>query len=165
MAKGKAVFSSLRRITLSGKPAFSNNNGYFNAIELAQGHRDLVILLLEPADSEATELHSQNLPPTIEDVNQELQSVCRTRDWRNTCKLDLRPFRSAVICKMKKVPQEQDEYAYDATRTILELLRPDVLLVCQSSTRSSNNAFARSFSSLSTASETSYFTAGLVPKT
>ena len=118
-----------------------------NAIELAEGHKDLAVLLLEPADSEATQLHSENLPQTIKDVNHELQSVCRKRDWRNTCILDLRPFRSAVIRESEEVPQEQDKYAYNATQKMLELLRPDVLLVCQGGTRSSDNAFARSFSS------------------
>lgn len=134
----------LRRL---GNQLSATRTAVSNAVELAQGHSDLVILLLEPADSEATELHSENLPPTVEDVNHELQSVCRTRDWRNTCILDLRPFRSGVIRELEETPQEQDEYAHNATRTILETLRPDVLLVCQSSTRSSDNGFARSFSS------------------
>lgn len=39
------------------------------------------------------------------------------------------------------------EYAYDATQRMLRILRPDVLLVCQSGTQWSDNSFARTLSS------------------
>lgn len=118
-----------------------------NAIELAKGHGDLVILLLEPADSEAYELHSDCLPRTIQYVHAELVGSCRTRDWRNTCILDLRPFRSNIIRKNEDDPTSKDEQAYNATERILEKLQPDVVLICQNGTRQCENDFARSYSS------------------
>ena len=84
---------------------------------------------------------------SIECINEEVESSCRTRDWRNTCILDIRPFRSDVNRKRDALPGERDNQAYDATREIFHIFQPDVLLLCQSGTRSNPNEFARSLSS------------------
>lgn len=91
-----------------------------NAVELAKGHRDLAILLLEPADSEAHELHIQYLPTTIQRIDEELRACSRLRGWQNTCILDIRPFRSAAIRRDERGRERQkrqlDELAYNSTK-------------------------------------------------
>lgn len=73
-----------------------------NAKKLASGHPDLAVILLEPADREDLDSHQTSLPPTIELVDRELRTVSRTRNWKNTYILDIRPFRSDKIRATEK---------------------------------------------------------------
>jgi len=120
-----------------------------NAVELAEGHADLAVLLLEPADTESESLHQEDLPRTIQVIDEELLESCRTRDWRNTCIIDVRPFRSNKrrMSEIVEIRERQDNLAYTTTRRMLNILEPDVLILCQSATRSSSDEFAKSLSS------------------
>lgn len=120
-----------------------------NATELAEAHTDLVVLLLEPANQEATSAHSQSMPDTITYVDNEFHNASHSRNWKNTCIFDIRPFRSQARRKYED-PEEQkerDDIAYEATKQMLDMLEPDVVLLCQSATRSSKNGFAKMVSS------------------
>jgi len=136
------TFSATRR------DVWPRDTAVANAVELAEGNADLAVLLLEPADTETTELHHENLPRTIQYMDEELHKSCRTRDWRNTCIVDIRPFRSNER-RMSETPEmreRQDDLAYEVARRTLNMLEPDVLLLCQSGTSSSSNKSARSLS-------------------
>jgi hypothetical protein len=120
-----------------------------NAVELAEGHADLAVLLLEPTNTESKTPHHEDLPRTIQYIDEELLESCRTRDWRNTCIIDVRPFRSNErrMLKTAEMRESQDNLAYGATQRMLDMLEPDVLILCQSATSSSSNKFAQSLSS------------------
>jgi hypothetical protein len=120
-----------------------------NAVELAEGHADLAVLLLEPADTESKKSHQEDLPRTIQIIDEELLESCRTRDWRNTCIIDVRPFRSNErrMLENAEIQERQDNLAYGTTGRMLNMLEPDVLILCQTATSSSSNEFARSLSS------------------
>lgn len=127
----------------------ANDIAVANAVELAEGHADLAVLLLEPADTESKKPHHEDLPRTIQYIDEELLESCRTRDWRNTCIIDVRPFRSNErrMLETAEMRERQDNLAYDVTGRMLDMLEPDVLILCQSATSSSLNEFAQSLSS------------------
>jgi hypothetical protein len=128
---------------------FATDIAVSNAVELAGGYADFAVLLLEPADTEATKLHTEDLPRTIQHVDEELLKSCRTRDWHNTCIIDVRPFRSNErrMSDTPEVRERQDTLAYEVTERTLNMLEPDILLLCQSGTSSASNDFAQSVSS------------------
>jgi len=111
-----------------------------NAIELAEGYDDLAVLLLEPADMEATRLNPRNLHPTIKCVDEELANVCRTGNWRNTCIVDARPSRTDATRTSESAEERcrRDDEAYMATKQVLNMLKPDVLLICHCGTHPSH---------------------------
>lgn len=124
-----------------------------NADDLARGHRDLLVMLLEPADSQATLDHGTSLPSTIKFVDHELKAASNGRNWQNTCIFDIRPFRSDEVREIEQrrggsdLVQARDALAYDTTEQMLSALRPDVVLLCQSSTGTDMHEFARKLSS------------------
>jgi hypothetical protein len=122
----------------------ANDIAVFNAAELAEGYADFAVLLLEPADMEEEELHAERIPRTIECVSEELLGSCQTRDWHNTCIVDIRPFRSNQrrMHDNAEMRESKDDLAYNVTKRMLNMLEPDVLLLCQSATSSCSNRFA-----------------------
>ena len=63
-----------------------------NAHRLAKGYRDLAIITQEPADYEDVVDHTDpgGLPPTIDFLSRQLSEASGTRNWGNTCILDMR---------------------------------------------------------------------------
>ncbi|KEF50857.1 uncharacterized protein A1O9_13094 [Exophiala aquamarina CBS 119918] len=123
-----------------------------NALGLAKGHRDLAILTQEPADYEDVMDHTElgGLPPTIEFLSRQLLEASGTRNWENTCIVDMRSFRSSRLRNsdiLDSVRAENDSLSYDATEEMVEILQPDVLVVCQTATASVLHGFARRMSS------------------
>jgi hypothetical protein len=123
-----------------------------NAHRLAKGYRDLAILIQEPADNEHVVEHTapRGLPPTIEFLSRQLQEASERRDWENTCIMDMRSFRSSPLRhsdKSDSVRAKNDFLSYDATEEMVEILQPEVLVVCQTATASVLHGFARRISS------------------
>ena len=127
----------------------ANNMTVANAVELAEGHADMAVLLSEPADTESKDSHHEDLPQTIQHINAELLESCRARDWRNTCIINVRPFGSNErrMLETAEMRESQDNLAYGATQRVLDMLEPDVSILCQSATSSSSNKFAQSLPS------------------
>ena len=123
-----------------------------NAYGLAKGYRDLALLLEEPADSEDVVDHAApgGFPPTIHFLSQQLQEGSGTRDWENTCIVDMRPFHSSLLRDLETsnfIRERNDFMSYDATEEMVEILQPDVLVKFQTATASVRHDFARCMSS------------------
>ncbi|KAK4934831.1 hypothetical protein LTR10_023999 [Elasticomyces elasticus] len=111
--------------------------GKDNALNLARGHSDLAIILLEPANTENVLAHGEQggLPQTIAYLDAWLKRASRGRNWKNTCILDIKPFHIG------------EDTAFDAVEEALESLQPSVVLLCQTGTSRENHPFARCMSS------------------
>lgn len=89
------------------------------------------------------------MPATITYVDEELHNASHSRNWRNTCIFDIRLSRSQARRKYEDSEERRqcDDIAYEATKHMLDMLESDVVLLCQSDTRSSENDFAKVLSS------------------
>lgn len=130
-----------------------------NALGLAAGREDLCIILECPADMEDKLRHDEQtyIPDTIAMVNEELKFaasgliISHERNWKNTCILDMKTYRSEKIKKREgkdwNWTSTQDDLACRAAERVLEIMQPDVILVCQTKTGNSNIQFAKKMSS------------------
>ncbi|KAL2005226.1 hypothetical protein VTN00DRAFT_2436 [Thermoascus crustaceus] len=103
-----------------------------NAIRLATGHGDLVVLLLEPSDKAEDVSYDEmvDASPTLRHVDGSLRLAFDGQ----------RSLENAVVLDMRTVSEQED--------LVLASLRPDVVLVCQCDARSvENNDFATTFCS------------------
>jgi len=123
-----------------------------NAYKLAKGYRDLVLLTQEPEDSEHVINHAapRGLPPTVRFLSQQLQKARGTRNSENTFVVDVRSFRSSPLRGLDNsdsVRMTNDSMSYDATKDMVEIQQPDVLVIFQTVTASELHNFARRMSS------------------
>ena len=119
---------------------------------LGMGARDLLVVLLEP-----TEIWSLQEPDTVfqhsftlQQVDEELRYASKgQRNWRNTCIVDVRPYRSATIRAREDENQRHrnDELAYAWFEETFKEISPKVVLVCQCQTGGVNNRLARAICS------------------
>jgi hypothetical protein len=107
-----------------------------NAKNLVTGYDDLIVVLLEPSNKAENECYS-----AMKASSRALQSVDETlavafageRNVENTIILDRRPFRSAEIqgCEDEKTRETNNQKAYQGFETVMAMLRPKVIVVCQ----------------------------------
>jgi hypothetical protein len=123
-----------------------------NAQGLAKGYRDLAMLAQEPADYENVVEHAAQggLPPTIDFLSRQLFEASGTRNWENTCIMDIRPFRSSRLRSLDSsdsVRAKKDYLSYDTTEEMIDILQPDVLVIFQTATAHVSHGFAQRMSS------------------
>lgn len=109
-----------------------------NARSLATGSTDLVVLLLEPSDKEATSTYDdmalKDYPRTIQILDASLKGAFnQVRGIHNTIILDTRSlrFRGPRQSEMQEIRDERDADAYGTLNDMLSVIRPKVIVVCQ----------------------------------
>ena len=105
-----------------------------NARYLAAGSPDLVVILLEPSNWEATHLYENEIlevyPPTIQILDKSLRLASNNlRSIDNTVILDSRPLRLKEQRESETLENrnERDDAAHRTLKRMLGLLRPKVI--------------------------------------
>lgn len=122
------------------------------AQELGRGSRDLLIVLLEPTEIWSLQRFEEVFEHSwaLQKVDKELRYASKgQRTLRNTCVVDIRPFRSASLRKQESehTRAKLDEEAYSFLEDILKEIAPQVVLAAQCQTGNMENALARTLCS------------------
>lgn len=133
--KGHLTRDHLQPLTDLGERWQLSNNALNNALSLACGYSDLVVVLTEPCNIAEHVPYEKmfNNTPTLRRVDEALRFAFHGhRSVENTIILDVQPFRSAWIRESEEEDSDDlDREAFErGFKETMDRLRPDCLLVC-----------------------------------